>query len=331
MTVARLQQAARHWSRRLYSTETSVEALDKWIASKKELVLSDTLSWEHLSDLYITLPTRDGTRTPYEPPKLGQPLSWGHHLAFFHPRNPENRLRPDGTDSDFCPPEPFTRRMWAGGKMVWKSPLLIGEKAYATSKMGPVDKKGFEKGTPMVFVKQKIEYTMAGQKEVAVEEERSHVYLPSLAGVSKRPSREGAPDYILLIPAQMKRLATSSERTATPDFALSYTPSLTTLFRFSALTFNGHYIHLDKDYAQKVEGYPERLVHGPLTALMLLETVVFHKPNVQFQSFEYRAVNPVIVGRPVVISGSWHDEKGALVWATDEEGTVGMTGIVTFG
>ncbi|EGN95966.1 hypothetical protein SERLA73DRAFT_59745 [Serpula lacrymans var. lacrymans S7.3] len=294
--------------RRFVSTSAlHVEGLDKWIASKKQLVLHDTLRAEHLSDLYITLPTRDGGQgRPYQPPRDGTQLSFGHHLVFFHPRNPESTLRADGTDTDFCPPEPFTRRMWAGGSMIWNrnSPLLVGSKATAVSTLEKIEKKGFEKNTPMVFVKQKIEITIEGSNEPSVVEERSHVYLTS--GGNKRLAREGA------------------------NFSFHFTPSLTTLFRFSALTFNGHYIHLDKDYAQKTEGYPERLVHGPLTALMLLEAVVFQKPGLKIKSFDYRARNPVIVSRPVIINGTWMDESRVELWSTDDNGVVGMTGSVTY-
>lgn len=72
----------------------------------------------------------------------------------------------------------------------------------------------------------------------------------------------------------------------------------------------------------------ERLVHGPLTALMLLETAVFHNPGLQLNSFEYRAVNPMIVKRAMSISGSWADKNIIKLWCIDENGVVGMTGIV---
>lgn len=179
-------------TRRYYSSgpfSLNTQALDNWIASEKKLSLNDTLSSNHLADLYITLPTRDGTQGKPYPPLEGSKLDYGHHLAFFHPRNPEALLRPDGTDADFCPPEPFTRRMWAGGAMKWFDPLLIGEKADAISTVSSIQKKGFEKGTPMVFVNQTIEYKAAGKRNPGIIEERAHVYLPP--GVSKRENREG--------------------------------------------------------------------------------------------------------------------------------------------
>ncbi|KAJ6502525.1 hypothetical protein C8R45DRAFT_976875 [Mycena sanguinolenta] len=304
--------------RRLYSsrstlTPANIQALDEYIASPKNLVLEDTFNVERVSDLFITLPTRDGTRRPYTPPRLGSPVGYGWHLAFFHARTPESRLSPDGTDGavEFGPPEPFTRRMWASGQMAWnlKRPLLVGNTATSSSTFGSVEKKGFDTNNPMVFVTQRIDITMAGETEPSITEQRSHVYM----GESVSPSN--TPRVVKNIPP-------------TADFTFKFTPSLTTLFRFSALMFNAHLIHLDKDWAQSSRGYPERLVHGPLTALMLLEVTKFDKPTAQIAHFEYRARNPVIVNKPMTINGVWIDEHTATVWCEDDAGIVGMTGTV---
>ncbi|EMD38362.1 hypothetical protein CERSUDRAFT_113528 [Gelatoporia subvermispora B] len=287
----------------------NVEALDKWTRSEQKLVVPDTLRPEHLASLYATLPTRDGSAQPPDQPREGTPLSYGHHLVFFHPRNPERMLRPDGTDADFCPPEPWTRRMWAGGKFEWKKPLMIGDRVTAVATIDSVQKKGFGKGTPMVFVKQIIEFVREGDKEASIVEERSHVYLATPGN---------------------RRVIREVGNLPEPDlFVFPYRPSATTLFRFSALTFNGHFIHLDKDFAQKSEGYPERLVHGPLTALMLLEAAAFHMPDAKFRSMEYRAVNPMVVNRSVKLSGARENSSTITVWAEDENKVVGMTGRIT--
>ena len=189
MSPLRTLARTRPQRRLLSTTALDVAALDSWIASEKNLTLTDTVREEHVSDLFVTLPTRDGTRRPYVAPKAGSALGFGHHLAFFHPRNPETALRWDGTDADFCPPEPFTRRMWAGGRMEWRSPLRIGERVVAHSEMRDVQKKGFEKGSPMVFVKQRIEYKKEGSDDVAILEERSHVYLAAPA--NRRGVKQG--------------------------------------------------------------------------------------------------------------------------------------------
>ncbi|KAJ8462810.1 hypothetical protein ONZ45_g17801 [Pleurotus djamor] len=183
-----LHTSATAYAQRVFPT------LDEWISTPKHLTLHDTLRREHLADLYTTIPTRDGVRRPWQSPENDTPLGYGHHLVFFHPRNPEASLRKDGTDADFCPPEPFTRRMWAGGRMSWNAnkPLLVGRPATATSTIASIDKKGFDKGTPMLFVNQRIEITMDGEAESSVVEERSHVYLPVAAGIRRNSAREGA-------------------------------------------------------------------------------------------------------------------------------------------
>ncbi|KAI6150417.1 hypothetical protein BKA82DRAFT_4115428 [Pisolithus tinctorius] len=311
-----LRPPARRHCRALSVLNTTT--LDRWVSDTRSLTLTDTFTQTHLADLHITLPTRDGTRGRlYHPPEVGAPLGYGHHLAFFHPRNPEAVLRPDGTDAEFCPPEPFTRRMWAGGTMQWNSDphnaLKVGETARAVSNIVRVEKKGFDtddpKANPMLVVTQRIEVTMNGRTEPSVIEERSHVYLAS--GGSKRTVKnvQGLPK---------------------PGFSFTYKPSLTTLFRFSALTFNGHYIHLDKTYAQEHEGYPERLVHGPLTALMLLEVLLFNQPELRLRTFGYRARNPIIVDRQCTIHGAFTGENTAELWCEDAERVIGMTGSVSF-
>ncbi|KAI0059510.1 hypothetical protein BV25DRAFT_1829039 [Artomyces pyxidatus] len=287
------------------SNSLNESALDAWIQQPKQLTLSATLHPDHLADLYITLPTRDAT----PPPPTGAPLGFGHHLAFFHPRTPAGALRADGTDADFCPPAPFVRRMWAGGRIAWRRALVVGERAKAVSTVARVEKKGFERGAPMVFVTQRVE--VRGESgEAGVVEERAHVYLPAGVEAGKRRVRavDGLPS---------------------PDFSFMFTPTPTTLFRFSALTFNGHYIHLDRDYAQHSEGYPERLVHGPLTALMLLETLVLHHPDAQLKTFEYRALNPVVVNRELTIYGAWESKDTVSLWTQDRDGVVGMRGTVS--
>ncbi|KAG1744792.1 hypothetical protein EDB19DRAFT_1694291, partial [Suillus lakei] len=180
----------------------NLPALDSWIASPGSLVLTDTFHSNHLSDFYVALPTRDGTRgRPYAPPVEGTSLGYGHHLAFFHPRNPEVSPRADGTDADFYPPEPFTRRInitLTKAKqtlytMTWNKggELNVGKKANAVSTVAKVEKKGFEVGKPMILVKQRIEVTVQGRNEPGMAEERAHVYQPSVATARSREPRQG--------------------------------------------------------------------------------------------------------------------------------------------
>ncbi|KAF5377061.1 hypothetical protein D9757_007746 [Collybiopsis confluens] len=285
-------------------------SLNAWIAEPKHLHLTDTMHPERLSDLYSTIPSRDGSRKPFVEPKRNGALPPGFEIAYFHFRTPEAELRPDGTDGEFRPPEPFSRRMWASGKMTWdpNNPLLIGERATATWTVDSIQKKAFDKGNPMLFVNKKIQYTMDTRATPSLVEERVHVYLLD----AQAPNRT---------PRKAKDLPTTS------DFSFSYTPSLTTLFRFSAIMWNAHHIHLDKDYAVEREGYPERIVQGPLTSLMLLETVADHDPKLHIRSFEYRAINPLLVGRSHTIHGKYSENRDSVqLWCVDSGGIVGMTG-----
>jgi len=197
--------------------------------------------------------------------------------------------------------------------MFWDNehPLLVGRKATSSSHLASIQKKGFNvpRKRPMLVVTQSIDIAMKGSTRPSVSEERYHVYFAD-GGEVKSAVRE-----VKDIPLKA-------------DFSFEYTPSLTTLFRFSALTFNAHHIHLDQEFAQKNQGYPERLVHGPLTAIMLLETATFHNPGIKLESFEYRAQNPVTVNRPTTIHGTWQDKNTIQLWCEDEEGVVGMTGVV---
>ncbi|KAH8833668.1 hypothetical protein DL96DRAFT_1577926 [Flagelloscypha sp. PMI_526] len=282
--------------RRIHVKSGQMETLDRWRNSSLGFTLDDTPNHEKLLDLFITLPTRDGSTRPPVPSK--NHLEYGHHLVFFHPRTREGQLRTDATDPDFAPPSPWTRRMWAGGKFTW---------------VGPPLRLGSESGNHMAFLRQQYSYSQEHSSVPSIIEERTHVFLPvSAATPGERPLKE------------VKGLIEPF------DFEFIYTPSPTTLFRFSALTFNAHQIHLDKEYAQEIEGYPERLVHGPLTALMMIESVLLHHPGARLYEFTYRAQNPLPVGRPCAIRGKWQDPSTITLWALDESApSVVMTGTMT--
>ncbi|CAA7271669.1 unnamed protein product [Cyclocybe aegerita] len=298
-------------------TVTESEALRQWTESPPSHTLKDSLNIEHLADLYITLPTRDGTRRPSKVPGIGESLPFGHHLGFFHARRAEQDLRADATDSDISPPAPFTKRMWAGGRITWDNtnPLLVGKPTRGLSTVARAEKKGFDKGKPTIFITQKIEYTQDGQAAPSVVEERAHVYFH--AGLVDKTKKvfdrevKGIPENV--------------------DFSIRYIPTPVTLFRYSALMFNAHHIHLDKEYCQKEEGYPasERIVHGPLTAQMLLEAIDFHYPGTKLSKFEYRATNPLFANRELSINGAWVNDSNIQVWCQDTgNGVVGMNAMV---
>ncbi len=97
------------------------------------------------------------------------------------------------------------------------------------------------------------------------------------------------------------------------------------LFRYSALTFNGHRIHYDRRYVTEVEGYPGLIVHGPLIATLLLDLLRRESPQAEVASFRFRAVRPTFDLHPFRVSGQpQSDGKTVYLWASDHEGWLTM-------
>lgn len=228
----------------------------------------------------------------------GGPLPHGWHWIYFHEAVPRSALGEDGHErrGDFLPPVPLDRRMWASGTLRFLRPLRIGEEVTRISTIRSVEEKVGRAG-PLVFVT--VEHRIHDSGGVALEEEQDLVYL-------NRRMEDGG----------RKRPVGPSSTTAlqTPDarWRESFTADEVTLFRFSALTFNGHRIHYDRRYAVDVEGYPDIVAHGPLLALLLLgagvrwasETTDVTVDAEAPLTFSYRARRPVFCGQTVELRGS---------------------------
>src|SRR5262249_48940018 len=109
-----------------------------------------------------------------------------------------------------------------------------------------------------------------------------------------------------------------------PDFSRVIIPDPVLLFRFSALTFNGHRIHYDRAYCEKEEGYPGLVVHGPLTAMLLVDLYLRERPRTRIRSYAFRALSPLFDIHSFVVCGAFTPE-GAQLWALDTEGAIAMT------
>jgi len=224
----------------------------------------------------------DDTTTEFVP---GSPLPPLWQWFFFLPRVPQSRLGLDGHPQrgGFMPPIELPRRMFAGARMRFLKPLMIGRPARRQSVIQDVSEKEGRAGK-LAFVT--VAHRIHQDGEVCVEEEQDIVYREPGAPV-------GAPEPCEIAPAP----AGSWTRMITPD------PTL--LFRFSALTFNAHRIHYDRTYATTVEGYPGLVVHGPLTAVLLMELVRFHAHR-SVTAFAFRGQAPLfdlapfrLIGTPV--------------------------------
>jgi 3-methylfumaryl-CoA hydratase len=206
------------------------------------------------------------------------------HWFYFLPKAPQSRIGPDGHPArgGFMPPIPLPRRMFAGARMTFHAPLRIGSTAERKAVIRSVSQKAGKSGT-LAFVT--VGYTVSQKGTVCIEEEQDIVYRGEPSAPVAAPAAAELPP----VPA------TSWTRTVSPDSVL--------LFRFSALTFNGHRIHYDRPYATEVEGYPGLVVHGPLTAVLLME-VVRRDARRRATAFRFRGLAPLFDLAPFRLVGT---------------------------
>jgi len=223
----------------------------KWIGNTEEA--EELLT---LAPVQAAAATLDDTTTEFA---VGSPLPPLWQWFFFLPRVAQSRLGSDGHPqrAGFMPPVELPRRMFAGARMRFLRPLVIGKPAHRQSVIRAVSEKQGRTGS-LVFVT--VAHAIRQDGAVCLEEEQDIVYRETGAPID-------VPVPCELAPAP----AGSWTRMVTPD------PTL--LFRFAALTFNAHRIHYDRTYATRVEGYPGLVVQGPLTAVLLMELVRCHAPR----------------------------------------------------
>ena len=238
-----------------------------------------------------------------DPPADGNlPPLW--HWTHFWPTAPASQIGEDGHPrrGGFLPPVPLPRRMWAGGRLNFHAPLPTGAAMSRTSTILDVSAKSGASGQ-LAFVTVRHEISSAGQ--LALTEEHDIVYrdMPA-AGAAPAPGKP-APE------------GEAFSREIHPDPVL--------LFRYSALTFNGHRIHYDRSYVTGVEGYPGLIVHGPLIATLLMDLLHRNLPQAQVKSFNFRAVGPLFDIEPFTVCGAPQgDGKTIRLWAKNVRGELAM-------
>jgi 3-methylfumaryl-CoA hydratase len=217
----------------------------------------------------------------------GDPLPpmWHWFTLLEHPATSE--IGEDGhpADGPFLPPVPGRRRMFAGGRLTQHMPIPFGAELTATSSVTSVTVKSGRSGE-MAFVTVRHELSADGASVGA--EEQDIVY------------RSGPPG----IPPRVTERTESGEPEPQGDWRMSLSTGPVLLFRFSALTYNGHRIHYDRPYVTGAEGYPDLVIHGPLLALLALELPRLHAPDRTVTSFEYRLVRPAFVPSRIVAAGT---------------------------
>jgi 3-methylfumaryl-CoA hydratase len=279
--------------------ELDVDLLNTWIGRTQSA--QDVMSTGSAQALAATLDQStvlaDGDALP--------PL-W--HWIYFWAVSPQSALGEDGHPQrgGFLPPVPLPRRMWAGGRLRFEHAIPLGSAAQRDSRIEDVKIKSGATGQ-LAFVTVSHQLSIAGQ--VAVVEEHDIVY-------RDHPQSNA--------PATQPKLAPTDavwSRTITPDPVL--------LFRYSALTFNGHRIHYDRNYVTEVEGYPGLIVHAPLIATLLMELVRAHYPQEQIQSFDFRAVSPLFdTASFSVHARPEQDGKTIQCWAANPYGELAMQAVV---
>jgi 3-methylfumaryl-CoA hydratase len=235
------------------------------------------------------------------------------HWLYFLPHQRQSLLDTDGhaTRGDFLPPVPLPRRMWAGSRVRFLAPIPVDAAISRHSTIATVTAKNGRSG-PMVFVTVKHEIAVGGT--TAVVEEQDLVYRGAVAPADSAPTSTGGPT-----PAapQVARVSQAT-RTIVPDPVQ--------LFRFSALTFNAHRIHYDRDYA-RIEGYPGLVVHGPLVATLLMDHFLRHSGGRRVSAFSFRAERPLFDTAPFDLCFAPSD-AGADLWAIDVTGATAFTAAV---
>jgi len=247
---------------------------------------------------------------PVEAISSGTALPPLWHWLYFLPLHRQSELGPDGhaERGGFLPPVPLPRRMWAGGRFDFRSPLRVGDEVVRTSTIENVTSKVGRTG-PLVFVTVRHEVRAGGAAEPALVEFHDIVYR-----AERRPDEvEPAPT-----PARTGALW---QRRIVPDDVL--------LFRYSALTFNGHRIHYDRRYVTEVEGYPGLIVHGPLLATLLLDLVRRNAPEAEVTAFRFRAVRPTFDLHPFQVNGEPQADGTVRLWAQDHDGFLTMDASAT--
>jgi 3-methylfumaryl-CoA hydratase len=275
------------------SEAAKLEELARWIGRSESR--RDAIVAAPLRELSALLDRDDPDAKP------GDAIPPLAHWLYFLPTHRQSDLGPDGhaKRGGFLPPVPLPRRMWAGSRIEFRHPLVVGEEATRTSTIKDVTVKEGRSGT-LAFVT--VRHEVSNAKGVALTDEHDIVYRGEGGGAAAAmPAPTGE----------------AWHREIHPDPVL--------LFRYSAVTFNGHRIHYDHPYVTRVEGYPGLVVHGPLIATLLVDLLRRNRPATALRRYTFRAMRPLFDTAPFSTCGSPDEAKrSARLWTRDAEGALTM-------
>ncbi|MFI6697890.1 MaoC family dehydratase N-terminal domain-containing protein [Streptomyces sp. NPDC050509] len=275
---------------------TATDAYAAWKGRREKA--EDTLSADTASRLAATL--------DHAPAGTDVAPLLAHWLCFL-PCTPHSDLGPDGHPrrGGFLPPVRLPRRMWAGGALRFPGALRTGVPVRRTSVVADVRESEGRSG-PLVFVS--VDHELRQEGALVLTERQDIVYRAAAGPAESVAARERSPE----------------EAPAPGTWQRSLVPDPVLLFRYSALTFNAHRIHYDRPYARQEEGYPGLVVHGPLTATLLLDLYVRQRPDARVTGFRFRGVRPAFDGRELTLHAT-PTGAGAVLYAADDRGRTVMS------
>jgi 3-methylfumaryl-CoA hydratase len=275
-----------------------LDHLRQWIGRSTQV--SDTVTAQLTKGLRATLFLEIGE------PKAGDAAPFTAHWCLAAPVFPMEELGPDGHPArgGFLPPVPLPRRMWAGGELEFFDTLRVGDEVTRTSRIAEVTMKTGSTGM-LCFVS--VDHLVTTPRGTAIRERQDIVYRDMS---SPAPAKPAPPP-------------------PTAQHRESHMADTVLLFRYSALTFNGHRIHYDRDYVTKVEGYPGLIFHGPMQAALLVEFAAKLQDGAAPKKFFYRGVQPLFEGSEFSVNANKLDASMEL-WTANSEGQPTMKGTATW-
>ncbi|WP_022729946.1 FAS1-like dehydratase domain-containing protein [Fodinicurvata sediminis] len=262
----------------------------------------------------------NGLRATLESPdplfREGDALPPLWHWTYFWDIAAQSELGPDGHPArgGFLPPVDLPRRMWAGGRLKWPGDLMVGGMAHRESTITSVQEKSGRSGR-LVFVT--VRHVISGDAGPAIEEEHDIVYREAPGKQEASPKPPAPPESPV---RWQRRVETDATR----------------LFRYSALTFNGHRIHYDHPYVTQDEGYPGLVVHGPMMATLMVELLRHSAPQRRVTGLDFRARSPVFAPASLGVFAADAEAAGAETerletWVTGDAGALAMSGLAELG
>lgn len=235
------------------------------------------------------------------------PPHW--YSMFFTPNARRSQIGHDGhpRKGEFLPAIPLPRRMFVGRTVAFPGVLRVGDRAQKRSEIVGIEQKQGRSGT-LVFLK--VRHTIEVEGRAAVIEQQEVVYRDAPSGEAKAAASAPVP--------------------ADGAWQAEYEMDPVLVFRYSALTWNGHRIHYDADYARREEGYPGCVMNGALTVHLVIEEALKRAGGLRLKALTAKLVKPLFVGGTLAVGGRSLQGSRMEAWAGDEQGAMAASCTLDF-